>query len=87
MQSIQIFYVGPVISAVTYFERNFVDYRKTERILIWTLSVIFLFFKTKLDPNRATLSWIGAQTLLLIQVLIIVILHESFLSLGNGKVT
>ena len=37
MQSIQMFYGGPVMSFVTYFERNFVDFRKKERILVWTL--------------------------------------------------
>ena len=41
MQSIQIFYGGRVMSVVTYFERNFVHFRKTEGILIWTLSKFF----------------------------------------------
>ena len=37
MKSIQIFYGGLVMFVVTYFERNFADFRKTEGILIWTL--------------------------------------------------
>ena len=44
MQSIQIFYGGPVMSVVTYFERNFIHFKKTEGILIWTLSKFFFIF-------------------------------------------
>ena len=44
MQSIQIFYGGPVMSVVTYFERNFIHFKKTEGILIWTLSKFFFYF-------------------------------------------
>ena len=54
----------------SFFERNFVDFRKTERVLIWTFQVprnsgnFFSFFKTKLNPHRTIRSRIEPQALL-----------------------